>query len=122
MRRRMTLWAAQGVAKDRIFEFGAKGQFLADGRHRALRPPQARFTTTWGVIASDQGHTDCEFGCDCGRYVEIWNLVFMQFDRDASGTLTPLRSPRLTRGPGWTGDVRCCRVCFRTTTPICLRR
>ena len=32
------LWAAQGVAKDRIFEFGAERQFLADGRHRPLRP------------------------------------------------------------------------------------
>src|SRR6266852_9049155 len=34
-----------------------------------------------GPAASDQGHTDCAFGCDCGRYVEIWNLVFMQYER-----------------------------------------
>jgi alanyl-tRNA synthetase len=38
--------------------------------------------------------------CDCERYVEVWNNVFMEFDRDASGTLTPLPAPSIDTGMG----------------------
>jgi alanyl-tRNA synthetase len=74
------LWAAQGVAKKRIFEFGAKDNFWQMGDTGPCGPC-SEIHYDMGPAASDQGHTDCAFGCDCGRYVEIWNLVFMQFDR-----------------------------------------
>ena len=93
------LWAAQGVAKDRIFEFGSKDNFWQMGDTGPCGPC-SEIHYDMGVIASDQGHTDCKFGCECGRYVEIWNLVFMQFDRDASGKLTPLPKPSIDTGMG----------------------
>jgi len=42
----------------------------------------------------------CDPSCDCGRWLEIWNLVFMQFDRDASGAMTPLPRPSIDTGAG----------------------
>ncbi len=93
------LWAAQGVVKDRIYEFGAKDNFWQMGDTGPCGPC-SEIHYDMGAIASDQGHTDCEFGCDCGRYVEIWNLVFMQFDRDATGKLTPLPKPSIDTGAG----------------------
>ncbi len=93
------LWFGQGVAKDRIYEFGAKDNFWQMGDTGPCGPC-SEIHYDMGAIASDQGHTNCEFGCDCGRYVEIWNLVFMQFDRDASGKLTPLPKPSIDTGAG----------------------
>src|SRR5208337_856672 len=93
------LWAAQGVPKDRIFEFGLKDNFWQMGDTGPCGPC-SEIHYDMGVAASDQGHTDCKFGCDCGRYVEIWNLVFMQFDRDASGKLMPLPKPSIDTGAG----------------------
>ncbi len=93
------LWLAQGVAKDRIYEFGAKDNFWQMGDTGPCGPC-SEIHYDMGAIASDQGHTDCAFGCECGRYVEIWNLVFMQFDRDASGKLTPLPKPSIDTGAG----------------------
>jgi alanyl-tRNA synthetase len=93
------LWLGQGVAKDRVYEFGTKDNFWQMGDTGPCGPC-SEIHYDMGAIASDQGHTDCAFGCDCGRYVEIWNLVFMQFDRDASGTLNPLPKPSIDTGMG----------------------
>jgi alanyl-tRNA synthetase len=93
------LWLALNVSKDRIYEFGAKDNFWQMGDTGPCGPC-SEIHYDMGVAASDQGHTDCAFGCDCGRYVELWNLVFMQFDRDASGKLRPLPKPSIDTGMG----------------------
>jgi alanyl-tRNA synthetase len=93
------LWLGQGVPKDRIFEFGAKDNFWQMGDTGPCGPC-SEIHYDMGVAASDQGHTECTFSCDCGRYVELWNLVFMQFDRDASGKLNPLPQPSIDTGMG----------------------
>ncbi len=93
------LWATQGVPKDRIYEMGLKDNFWQMGDTGPCGPC-SEIHYDMGPAASDQGHTDCAFTCDCGRYVEIWNLVFMQFDRDASGKLNPLPKPSIDTGMG----------------------
>jgi alanyl-tRNA synthetase len=93
------LWAAQGVDKSHIFEMGLKDNFWQMGDTGPCGPC-SEIHYDMGPAASEQGHVDCRFPCDCGRYVEIWNLVFMQFDRDISGKLNPLPKPSIDTGMG----------------------
>jgi alanyl-tRNA synthetase len=93
-------WLGQNVPADRIFAIpGLKENFWAMGDTGPCGPC-SEIHYDMGPAASDEGHTDCKFPCDCGRYVEIWNLVFMQFNRDASGTVTPLPKPCVDTGMG----------------------
>ena len=93
-------WAKVGAPKDRIIPVpGLKENFWAMGDTGPCGPC-SEIHYDMGPAASDQGHTDCKFGCDCGRYVEIWNLVFMQFNRDSNGALNPLPKPSVDTGAG----------------------
>jgi alanyl-tRNA synthetase len=88
------------VPADRIFAIpGLKDNFWAMGDTGPCGPCSEIFYDM-GPGASEEGHADCKFPCECGRYVEIWNLVFMQFNRDASGVLTPLPKPCVDTGMG----------------------
>ena len=94
------LWLGQNVPSERIFAIpGLKDNFWAMGDTGPCGPC-SEIHYDMGPVASDAGHTDCKFPCDCGRYVEIWNLVFMQFNRDSGGTLTPLPKPSIDTGMG----------------------
>jgi alanyl-tRNA synthetase len=93
-------WLAENVPAERIVSIpGLKENFWAMGDTGPCGPC-SEIHYDMGPVASEQGHTDCKFPCDCGRYVEIWNLVFMQFNRDATGKLTPLPKPCVDTGLG----------------------
>ena len=93
-------WINVGAPKDRIIEVpGLKENFWAMGDTGPCGPC-SELHFDMGPAASSDGHTDCAFGCECGRYVEIWNLVFMQFNRDASGKVAPLPRPSIDTGAG----------------------
>jgi alanyl-tRNA synthetase len=94
------LWIETGAPKDRVIEVpGLKENFWQMGDTGPCGPC-SEIHYDMGPAASDQGHTDCKFPCDCGRYVEIWNLVFMQFNRDSSGAFNPLPKPSVDTGMG----------------------
>jgi alanyl-tRNA synthetase len=94
------IWEGQNVPPERIVPVpGLKDNFWAMGDTGPCGPCSEIFYDM-GPEASEEGHPNCQFPCDCGRYVEIWNLVFMQFNRDSTGTLTPLPKPSIDTGMG----------------------
>jgi alanyl-tRNA synthetase len=100
-------WIETGVAKDRIFQYGLKDNFWQMGETGPCGPCSEIFYDM-GIEAAETPGVDKPFGHDDARYVEIWNLVFMQFERSAlsgSGgvpqyTLTPLPKPSIDTGMG----------------------
>ncbi len=86
------------VPHDRIVRMGEKSNFWMMGETGPCGP--------CSEILYDQGNDtgcgrpECDVYCDCDRHLEIWNLVFTQFDRDESGKLTPLPKPNIDTGMG----------------------
>ncbi len=91
-------WLEQGVPAERIFEMGMKDNFWQMGDTGPCGPCSEIFYDM-GIAASETGE-DRPFGEDDARYVEIWNLVFMQFDRSAQGELNLLPRPSIDTGAG----------------------
>jgi alanyl-tRNA synthetase len=97
-------WLEQNVAPERVVAVpGLKENFWAMGDTGPCGPC-TEIHYDMGAAASELGHgvtaSECKFPCDCGRFVEIWNLVFQQFNRDASGKLAPLPKPGVDTGMG----------------------
>jgi alanyl-tRNA synthetase len=93
------IWHQQeGVPRERIFRFGEKDNFWSMGDTGPCGPCSEIFWDNGPEIGC--GRPECAVGCDCDRYMEIWNNVFMQFNRSADGTLTPLPKPSVDTGMG----------------------
>ncbi len=93
------IWNKQeGVPSSRIVRMGAKDNFWSMGDTGPCGPcSEIHIDQGPGVGC---GRDECSIECDCDRYLELWNLVFMQFDRDESGNMTPLPKPSIDTGLG----------------------
>ena len=86
------------LPEERIVKMGEKDNFWSMGDTGPCGP--------CSEILFDQGpkagcgRPECKVGCECDRYLEIWNLVFMQYDRDAKGKLNPLPRQSIDTGMG----------------------
>ena len=93
------IWHKQeGVPLDRIYRFGEKDNFWSMGDTGPCGPCTELFIDRGEKYGC--GKSTCKMGCDCDRYMEFWNLVFMQYDRDATGKLNPLPKPSVDTGAG----------------------
>ncbi len=87
-----------GIPSDRIVRLGEKDNFWQMGDTGPCGPCSEIILDQGKDIGC--GRPDCRVGCDCDRYLEIWNLVFMQYNRDDHGNLHPLPKPSIDTGMG----------------------
>ncbi|HEX9781323.1 MAG TPA: alanine--tRNA ligase-related protein, partial [Opitutaceae bacterium] len=95
----MKLWQdVAGVSADRIVRLGEKDNFWQMGDTGPCGPCSEILIDQGPEVSC--GRVECAVGCDCDRFLEIWNLVFMQYNRDETGRLTPLPKPSIDTGMG----------------------
>ncbi|MGC8499610.1 MAG: alanine--tRNA ligase [Leptospirillia bacterium] len=93
------LWqSVAGVDPSRIVRLGEKDNFWQMGNTGPCGPCSEILVDQGPAFSC--GRPTCAVGCDCDRYLEIWNLVFMQYDRNDAGVLTRLPRPSIDTGMG----------------------
>ena len=93
------LWRDKiGVPKNRIVRLGEEENFWSMGDTGPCGPCSEIHIDRGEEFGCDR--PDCAVGCECDRYLELWNLVFMQFEKDETGTMKPLPKPSIDTGLG----------------------
>ncbi len=93
------IWQREvGINPQRIFRGGEKDNFWQMGDTGPCGPCSEILIEQGKDVGC--GKPDCAPGCDCDRFLELWNLVFMQYDRSSDGKLTPLSKPCIDTGMG----------------------
>lgn len=87
-----------GLSEDRIIRLGEKDNFWAMGDTGPCGPCSEIYYDIGPETGC--GRANCIPGCECGRFLEFWNLVFMQYNRDPEGRLEPLPHPSIDTGMG----------------------
>lgn len=87
-----------GLPEERVLRMGEKDNFWSMGDTGPCGPCSELLIDQGEEFSC--GKETCAPGCDCDRYLELWNLVFMQYDRDSSGKMTPLPNPSIDTGMG----------------------
>ncbi len=92
-------WRRLGIPAGRILRFGDEDNFWGPVGDSGPCGPCSEIHYDLGEQFGC-GKADCKPNCDCGRFSEIWNLVFTQYNQDQSGQRTPLPKPNIDTGMG----------------------
>lgn len=95
----LQIWQGIGFPKEKIKRFGAKENFWGPAGDSGPCGPCSELHYDFGAEIGC-GKPDCGPNCECGRFVEIWNLVFTQYDQLKDGSRVPLPKPNIDTGMG----------------------
>ncbi len=91
------IWQEVGIPKERIFYLGKKDNWWGPvGETGPCGPDTEIFIDT----GKEKCSPDCRPGCDCGKYLEVWNNVFMQYNKTKEGKYEPLKQKNIDTGMG----------------------
>lgn len=90
-------WAELGIIKDHIYYLPKENNWWGPA---GMTGPCGPDTEIFVITRPDPCGPDCSPACDCGRFVEIWNNVFMEYDKQADGSFAPLKQKNVDTGMG----------------------
>jgi alanyl-tRNA synthetase len=94
------IWRSLGVPPERIFEYGKDKNWWGPAGETGPCGPDSEMFFETGREHDVKFGEKCHPNCDCGRFVEVWNDVFMQYNKKADGTFEPLKQKNVDTGMG----------------------